>query len=132
MCYFIKRSTTRRSRHKSYLAQLPPGYAGQFGPGIKSLVLTLYFGVGTSEPKIRELLENMGVQISSGEMSALLIQKQEAFHAESTAVYEAGLRSSPWQPTDHTETSVDGQPQHCQVLCNPVYSSYHTQPARIV
>jgi len=70
------------------------------------------------------------VQISKGEVSQLLIQKQERFHAESEAVYEAGLGSSPWQQVDHTETRVDGQPQHCQVVCNPVYTSYHTQPKK--
>ena len=127
---FYKEKYYSGSKHKTYLAELPPGYTGQFGPGIKSLVLTLYFGVGTSEPKIREFLENMGVQISNGEVSTLLIQKQEEFHAESAAVYEAGLRSSPWQQTDHTETRVDGQNQHCQVVCNPAYSSYHTRPGK--
>jgi hypothetical protein len=125
---FHKEKYYSASRHKTYLAQLPPGYGGQFGPGIKSLILTLYFGVGTSEPKIREFLVNMGVQISSGEVSDLLIHKQEAFHAESEAVYEAGLRSSPWQQSDHTETRLNGQRQHCQVVCNPVYTTYHTRP----
>jgi len=127
---FHKERYYSASRKKSYLARLPAGYEGQFGPGIKSLVVTMYFGVGTSEPKIREFLQNMGVQISAGEVSNLLIQKQDGFHAESEAVYEAGLRSSPWQQVDHTETRVDGQSQHCQVVCNPVYTSYHTQPSK--
>jgi hypothetical protein len=125
---FYKEKYYSASRRKTYLAQLPPGYAGQFGPGIKSLILTLYFGVGTSEPKIREFLVNMGVQISKGEVSDLLIQKQATFHAESEAVYEAGLRSSPWQQSDHTETRVNGERRHCQVVCNPAYTSYHTRP----
>jgi hypothetical protein len=125
---FYKEKYYSASRHKTYLAQLPAGYGGQFGPGIKSLILTLYFGVGTSEPKIREFLVNMGVQISKGEVSELLIQKQETFHAESEAVYGAGLRSSPWQQSDHTETRVNGERRHCQVVCNPVYTSYHTRP----
>jgi hypothetical protein len=127
---FYKEKYYSASRHKSYLAELPPGYDGQFGSGIKSLIVTLYFGVGTSEPKIQEFLKNMGVQISKGEVSDLLIKEQDGFHAESDAVYEAGLRSSPWQQTDHTETRVDGQNQHCQVVCNPVYSSYHTRPGK--
>jgi len=125
---FRKEKYYSASKRKTYLAQLPSGYAGQFGPGVKSLILTLYFGVGTSEPKIREFLVNMGVQISKGEVSELLIKKQEGFHAESEAVYDAGLRSSPWQQSDHTETRVNGQRQHCQVVCNPVYTSYHTRP----
>ena len=125
---FHKEKYYSASKRKTYMAKLPLGYGGQFGPGIKSLILTLYFGVGTSEPKIREFLVNMGVQISKGEVSDLLIKKQETFHAESEAVYEAGLRSSPWQQSDHTETRVNGQRQHCQVVCNPVYTSYHTRP----
>jgi hypothetical protein len=106
---FYKEKYYSASRHKTYLAQLPPGYVGQFGLGIKSLILTLYFGVGTSEPKIREFLENMGIQISTGEVSNLLIKKQEAFHAESAAVYEAGLRSRATTPkrewTDNLNTA---------------------------
>jgi hypothetical protein len=125
---FHKEKYYSASKGKTYLAELPPGYGGQFGPGIKSMILTLYFGVGTSEPKIREFLVNMGVQISKGEISDLLIQKQETFHAESEAVYEAGLRSSPWQQSDHTETRVNGERRHCQVVCNPAYTSYHTRP----
>jgi len=125
---FHKEKYYSASRRKTYMAKLPLGYGGQFGPGIKSLILTLYFGVGTSEPKIREFLVNMGVQISKGEVSDLLIQKQEKFHAESETVYEAGLRSSPWQQSDHTETRVNGERQYCQVVCNPAYTSYHTRP----
>ena len=124
---FYKEKYYSASQHKTYLAELPPGYAGQFGPGIKSLALTLYYGVGTSEPKIQEFLENLRVRISKGEVSHLLIQAQAGFHAESDAVYEAGLCSSPWQQTDHTETRVDGQNQYCQVVCNPLYTSYHTR-----
>jgi hypothetical protein len=99
------------STHKTYQAQLPRGYEGQFGPGIKALVPTLYFGMNTSEPKILEFFEYFGICISD-------------------EVYEAGLRSSPWQHTDDTQTRVDGQNQHCHVLCNPVYTVYQTLPKK--
>jgi len=54
-------------------------------------------------------------------------KKQEKFHREKDAVYEMGLQSSPWQQTDDTLTRVDGQNQHCHIVCNPVYTSYHTR-----
>jgi hypothetical protein len=57
--------------------------------------LAFYFGIGTSEPKIREFFENVGIQISAGEISNLLIKKHEDFHAEKDAVFEAGLQGSP-------------------------------------
>jgi len=127
---FYKQKYYSASTRKTYLAELPRGYEGQFGPGIKALTLVFYYGIGTSEPKILEFFENVGIHISAGEISNLLIKKQESFHAEKDAVYEAGLQSSPWQQTDDTLTRVDGQNQHCHVVCNPVYTSYHTRASK--
>jgi hypothetical protein len=127
---FHKQKYYAASTQKSYLAELPRGYEGQFGPGIKALTLAFYFGMGTSEPKILEFYENVGIQISEGEVSNLLIKDQEGFHAEKDAVYAAGLKSSPWQQTDDTATRVDGENQHCHVVCNPVYTSFHTRPSK--
>ena len=127
---FHKQKYYSASNGKTYVAELPCGYEGQFGPGIKALSLCMYFGIGTSEPKILEFYEHVGIQISDGELSNLLIQNHEDFHRESAAVYEAGLRSSPWQHLDDTETRVNGQNEHCQVVCNPVYTSYHTRPRK--
>lgn len=124
---FRKEKYYSASTRRNYLAELPDGYEGQFGPGIQAMTLALYFGTGTSEPKILEFFENVGIQISAGQISNLLIKKQESFHAEKDAVYEAGLQSSPWQQSDDTLTRVNGQNQHCHVVCNPVYTSYHTQ-----
>ena len=114
--------------HKSYLAGLPAGYEGQFGPGIKTLTRTLYFGSQMTEPKILEFLGHIGIQISPGQISNMLIKGQEEFHAESDAVVEAGLRSTPYQQTDDTLTRVNGQNQSCHILCNPLYTSFHTRP----
>jgi regulator of replication initiation timing len=49
---FHKEKYYSPSEHKSYLAALPPGYEGQFGPGIKSMVIVQYYAVQASEPKI--------------------------------------------------------------------------------
>lgn len=127
---FHKEKYYAPSTDKTYLAELPRGYAGQFGPGIKALTATLYFGGRMSEPKILELYENVGVQISAGELSNMLIKGQDTFHAEKDAVYEAGLRSSVWQHTDDTRTRVNGQNQHCHIVCNPLYTTYHTIPGK--
>lgn len=127
---FHKEKYWASSTGQTYLAKLPRGYEGQFGPGLKALTLTLYFGGGMSEPKIRGLYENIGVQISAGQLSNLLIKGQEAFHTEKEEVCEAGLRSTPWQHTDQTSTRVDGQNQHCNIVCNPLYTVYTTTPKK--
>ena len=125
---FRKEKFHSPGEQKTYLAPVPPGYEGQFGPGIKALSLVLAFGANVSEPKIHELFGEVGVQISVGEVSNLLIHGQEQFHAEKAAVVEAGLRSSPWQHFDQTSTRVNGQNQNCQILCNPLYTALFTTP----
>jgi len=127
---FHKEKYWARSTARTYLAELPHGYEGQFGPGLKALTLTLYFESGMSEPKILGLYENMGIQISAGQLSNLLIKGHEAFHAEEASVYEAGLRSSPWQHIDQTSTRVGGQNQHCTIVCNQMYTLYRTTPQK--
>jgi hypothetical protein len=123
---FRKRKYYSASEGKTYLAELPPGYEGEFGPGIKSLAIVMHFGMQTTEPKILEFFGHFGIQISSGQLSNMLIKDQETFHAEKDAIYEAGLRSSPWQHIDETGARVNGQNQHCHIVCNPLYSAYFT------
>jgi hypothetical protein len=83
-----------------------------------------------SEPKIRAVGASVGVEISAGQVSNLLIPHQEPCQAEARAVRGAGLGSSPWQHLDDTATRVNGQPQYCHVLCNPLYTAYQTTAAK--
>lgn len=117
------------SEGKTYLGPLPAGYAGyDFGPGVRSLVLVLYYATGASEPKILELLAHAGVQMSDGALSNFLIHDIEKFHDEKSEVQRAGLASSPWQHIDDTGTRVDGVGQHCHIVGNPLFTIYSTRP----
>lgn len=127
---FHKEKYYSPSTHQSYLAELPRGYSGQYGPGVQALCLVLYYGIQASEPKILEFFANVGIQISKGEISNWLIQERESFHVEKDAVYEAGLKSSAYQQADDTLTRVDGENQNCHVVCNPVYTAYHTRAGK--
>src|SRR2546430_4814381 len=127
---FHKEKFYSPSQHQTYLASLPQGYRGQFGPGIKSLALVFYFGAQMSEPKVAELLRSVGVQISDGQVSNLLIKDQATFHEEKNALYQAGLASSPWQHLDDTSTRVNGQNGYCHIVCNPLYTAYFTTAAK--
>ena len=127
---FRKEQWYARSTRMTYLAALPAGYEGQFGPGVKSLALALYYGGQMSEAKIGEVFEDIGVVISAGQLSNLLIKGQEKWHAEAEAIYRAGLASSPWQHFDATPTRVNGQNEHCHVIGNPLYTVYQTTPGK--
>ena len=127
---FLKEKWYSPSLQETYLAALPAGYQGEFGPGLRSLVVTLYYAAEMTEPKIIEFLENMGLLISAGQVSNLLIKNQDNWHAEKEAVSLAGLQSTIWQHVDDTATRVNGENQHCHIVCNPLYSAYFTRPRK--
>ncbi len=127
---FVKEKYYSPAQQRTYTAPLPAGYAGEFGPGVRALVLTLYYASNMTEPKIEELLDHIGISISAGQVSNLLIKDQGDWHQEKEAVWRAGLASSDWQHIDDTSTRVNGENQHCHVVCNPLYSAYFTRPGK--
>jgi hypothetical protein len=118
------------STAKTYLAPLPPGYEGGFGPDLKALLLSLHHLGNVSQPALHTLLTHAGIRISAGEISNLLVNAHARFHQEKQEIGLAGLASSPWQQTDDTATRVDGVNHHAHVLCNPLYTTYTTLPRK--
>lgn len=114
------------STHKTYLAPLPPGYEGGFGPDLKALVLSLHHLGNLSQPLLLTFLSSAGIQVSAGWLSEFLTQEQARFHQEKQEIGRAGLASSSWQQTDDTATRVNGVKQHCHVVVNPLATVYTT------
>ncbi len=125
---FRKETFYSPSEKRTYLAALPAGYEGQFGPSVIAWILSLAYASGVSQPKIKELLQTVGILISAGEISNILIKHKEVFHQERQDILRAGLASTTWQHLDSTATRVYGQNYHCHVLCNPFYTAYCTLP----
>jgi hypothetical protein len=127
---FRKEKYYSPSTGKTYLAPLPEGYGGEFGPNLKSLCMLFSYLCNMTEPKIADLLDNMGILISDGQISNLLRSGHEKLQAEKEAIVDAGLRSSPWHHLDDTGTPMNGSHWHCHVLCNPLYAAYTTTPRK--
>lgn len=127
---FLKEKYYSPSLQKTWLASLPTGYEGEFGPHVRSMVITLYYAANMSEPKIIELLAHLGICISDGQVSNLLTKQNERWHAEKEEIYREGLNSSSWQHMDDTGTRVDGENQYCHIVSNPLYTAYFTRPRK--
>src|SRR5260370_37164694 len=62
---------------RTYLADLPAGYHGQFGPKVRAWVVAMYYAGQMSEPKILEVLQTAGMQISAGCRLPLTSKRQD-------------------------------------------------------
>lgn len=127
---FRKEKWYSPSERKTYLAEMPAGYEGQFGPRLKAWVVVFTFALNVTEGKIKDFLETAGISISSGQIGAIIKQEVGRLAPEKEAVYEAGLRSTPWQQIDDTGAKVNGESYYTQVVCNPYYTAYFTNKGK--
>ncbi len=118
------------SARRSYRARRPAGYEGAVGPHLRALVLTLAYAGGMSESKLLELVQSVGIVLSAGTLSNVLTEGRAAFRDEAGDVLRAGLASTPYQHLDDTSTRVNGEAQHCHILCNELYTAYQTTPTK--
>jgi len=116
------------SEGKTYTAKLPDGIKGEFGLGLRTHIITLYHVANVSEPKISEIMENMGVLISKATISRILTDDNDLFHKEKSEIFLSGLNSTTYQQIDDTSARVNGNNWYTQILCNPYYAAYFTVP----
>ncbi len=109
---------------KTFLASLPEGYQGEFGPGVRSLVITLYRDSGMTQPAIRRLLKTFDIRISSSTISRMLTDKHDVFHQEKEDIIDAGLKETPYQHIDDTGSRVKGINHYTHILCNPFFTAF--------
>ena len=71
---FYKEKFYSKSERKTYLAPLPLGYQGQFGPQLRTQILVLYYAGQMTAAKIHSWLQQIGIEISLGQVSNFLIK----------------------------------------------------------
>lgn len=116
------------SLNKSFMAQLPTGYQGEFGPNVKAEILSLHFASKMTEPAIVEYLKTHGIIISAATVSRMITDNHDQFHKEKNAIVQSGLPSTVCQQMDDTGALVNGKNHYTHVLCNPYYTAYFTRP----
>lgn len=124
---FHKEIYYSKSLNKTYIAELPQGYNGEFGPTIKGLTIILKNVCNMSEPKIYEFLKTFGIFISMGKISNILIKDHPQFHQQKTAIVAAGLQTTVYQGIDDTKARVNGKNYHTHILGNRYYTAFFTE-----
>jgi hypothetical protein len=114
------------SERKTYRGALPAGIQGEFGPGIRAVIMTMKHVCNMSQPKILEFLRNFQVQVSAAYVASVLTADLAEFHADKDALYEAGLASGTYQQIDDTTARENGEKRYTHVVCNSLYTAYVT------
>ncbi len=119
-----------KSLKKTFLGKLPDGYKGEFGPGLRSLVITLCRDSGMTESAIARFLKTFGIQIAKSTISRMITEGHDLFHHEKEDIIDAGLKASTYQHVDDTGCRVNGKNHYTHILCNPYFTGFFTRPKK--
>jgi hypothetical protein len=114
------------SEGKRYIAPLPEGWQGDFGPTLRTAVVTLKYDAKTSETGIVRFLGGHGVNLSSGSVSNILLNAGDFFDEEVNAIQCQGYMSQSFVQSDDTSARVMGKYWHTHVICNENFTVYCT------
>jgi len=117
------------SLKKTFIADLPAGYEGEYGPGIRTLAISLYHHSNMTEPALHDFFTTVGVVISKATISRMLTDNHEAFHQEKEEIVDAGLQS-PYNHMDDTSARVNGKNHYVHILSAPFFTAFFTRPKK--
>jgi len=113
------------SEKRVYEGKLPMEIDGEFGAGLKSFVVYLYFGCRVPEKKIWQILTERRIIISEGKISNILTKvKQEEFTQDKESILEAGMKSTDCFHIDDTGARHKSVNHHVQVICTKLFSTF--------
>ena len=115
-----------KSENKTYIAPLPAGYEGEYGPNLKTWVKTFYSAAQVTIGNIAFVLNTAGSLISAATISRIITNNNNELHDEKLDIVKAGLKSTPYQHLDDTSARESGSNCYVNVLTNPYYTAYFT------
>ena len=115
---------------RTYRGRLPVEYEGQFGGQLRSWIQLLHHYCDVTQGRMKALLENVGILISTGTINNILLSNREVIKQESADILRCGLAHIPYAQMDATKTLEAGKVKATQVICTPFYSIYRTMDSK--
>jgi hypothetical protein len=110
-----------------FCGSLAPEIKGEFGPRLRTLLVSLKYVAGTSLPRARSLVEHLGIVISPASVVNILHDAAGRLRPEREAIFQAGLVGTSYQHVDDTSCRVGGEFWHTHVISSPLHASYFTR-----
>ena len=116
---------------ESLKGELPTEIKGHhFGPTLRSYIVYQYHHGGVTQPIIKEMLNEFGIDISTGQIDHILVEGSEAFHNEKDEVLRVGLEVSSYINVDDTGARHKGKNGYCTHIGNELFAWFASTPSK--
>ncbi len=128
-CYRLAHYETADGRYVT--GKLPAGIRdGHWGKELQSFILYQYHQQHVTQPLLLEYLRDLGVDISSGELSHLLTGKLDEFHEEKAEILTVGLAVSRVLHSDDTGARHQGKRGYCTHIGNELFAWFSSTESK--
>jgi hypothetical protein len=112
---------------KTVVGELPTGFeGGHFGPKLVSYILAQHYQCRVPQSLIHEQLQDLGIEISVGQVNRILTEKITPFVSEQKEVLRVGLETAEYIQTDDTGAKHNGKNGVCTVIANEYFAYFKT------
>jgi Transposase IS66 family len=115
------------SLHTTFEAPLPLEHRhGGYGSNLRALLHVLHRECDVTESHLEKLLASLGLRISSGTISNILLEPEDWACQEQAAILRAGIEGSPYVQTDSTQNKQKGVKMKTHMICAMYFVAYYT------
>jgi hypothetical protein len=116
----------------SLIGQLPAEIGGvHFGPQLRAFILYQYHHAHVTQPLLLEQLREWQIDISAGQLSALITDGHGEFHREKDALLQAGLQRSRYVHVDDTGRAIRARMGTVRILATNASPGSRAPTARV-
>jgi len=115
---------------KYITAKLPKDIRNHWGSMLQSFILYQYHHQHVTQPLLLEQLHAFKIDISSGQLSNLITEKQDCFHDEKDALLKAGVKHANYLHTDDTGARHAGKTGYCTHIGNEFFAWFKSTESK--
>jgi hypothetical protein len=101
-----------------------------FGPNLICFILHQYHHQHVTQPLLWEQLDQLGIDISVGQVSRILTEEKDAFHQEKAELLPAGLAVSTYVQVDDTGARHQGHNGFCTHIGNELFAYFESTDSK--
>ena len=112
------------------VAERPANVSSHFGLGLQQYILLQVHQNHVTQNRLLEQLRDIGIDISAGQISHILLDGHEAFHEEKDQLLPAARELSDHLHCDDTSARHKGKAAVCTHLGNELFTSFTTTDSK--
>ena len=101
-----------------------------FGPNLIGFIIHQYHHQHVTQPLLWEQLDQLGIDISVGQVSRILTEEKDAFHQEKAELLPAGLAVSTYVQADDTGARHQGHNGFCTHIGNELFAYFESTDSK--